>query len=68
MKKLILFTFLFAALVSCKNKETKIGQETANEPEKSIQQQIAVAHGLNNFTDVEEIQFTFNVKVQDSLK
>ena len=68
MKKLILFTFLFAALVSCKNKETKIGQETANEPEKSIQQQIAVAHGLNNFADVEEIQFTFNVKVQDSLR
>ncbi|UBZ05772.1 hypothetical protein LDL76_10360 [Salegentibacter mishustinae] len=68
MKKLILFTFLFAALVSCKNKETKIGQETATEPEKSIPQQIAVAHGLNNFTDVEEIQFTFNVKVQDSLR
>ena len=68
MKKLILFTFLFAALTSCKNEETKIGKETAAEPEKSIQQQIAVAHGLNNFTDVEEIQFTFNVKVQDSLR
>lgn len=68
MKKLILFTFLFTALISCKNNETKIGQETEAEAEKSIEEQIAMAHGLNNFEDVEEIQFTFNVKVQDTLR
>ncbi|SKB66674.1 hypothetical protein SAMN05660776_2391 [Salegentibacter holothuriorum] len=70
MKKLILFTFLFTALISCKNNEnkTEVGQEVAVEAEKSIPEQIAVAHGLNNFDAVEEIQFTFNVKVQDSIR
>ncbi|MBZ9630706.1 hypothetical protein LB465_07930 [Salegentibacter sp. LM13S] len=68
MKKLLLFTFLFSALISCKNNETKIGKEVETEAEKSIEQQIAEAHGLNNFDEVEEIQFTFNVRVQDSIR
>lgn len=68
MKKLLLFTFLFSAFISCKNNETKIGQEVETEAEKSIAQQIAEAHGLNNFDEVEEIQFTFNVRVEDSLR
>ncbi len=68
MKKLLLVTFLFSAFISCKNNETKIGQEVDTEAEKSIEQQIAEAHGLNNFEEVKEIQFTFNVKVGDSLR
>jgi len=68
MKKLLLFTFLFSALISCKNNDTKVGKEVETEDEKSIAHQIAEAHGLNNFSEVEEIQFTFNVKVQDSVR
>ncbi|MBI6115776.1 hypothetical protein [Salegentibacter maritimus] len=69
MKKLIFISFLVIGLTACKNnKETKIGQETTEEAQKSIEEQIAVAHGLNNFDAVEEIRFTFNVKVQDSLR
>ncbi|WP_037315282.1 hypothetical protein [Salegentibacter sp. Hel_I_6] len=68
MKKLLLFTFLFSVLISCKNNETKIGEKVETEDAKSIEQQIAEAHGLNNFDEVEEIQFTFNVKVQDSVR
>ncbi|PRX45818.1 hypothetical protein [Salegentibacter salegens] len=68
MKKLLFFTFLISALISCKNNETNIGKETAAETDRSIEQQIAEAHGLNNFAEVEEIQFTFNVKVEDSLR
>ncbi|MBZ9728865.1 hypothetical protein LB467_04135 [Salegentibacter sp. JZCK2] len=68
MKKILLFTFLISALISCKNNETEVGKEVDNEADKSIQQQIAEAHGLNNFEEVEEIQFTFNVRVEDSIR
>jgi hypothetical protein len=57
-----------ATLISCKNKETEIGKETSAEPVKTVPEQIAVAHGLKNFDDVKEIQFTFNVRVGDSIR
>lgn len=70
MKKLLLLTFLISGLISCKNEESKneVGEENVAEENMSIEQQIAEAHGLNNFDEVEEIQFTFNVKVEDSLR
>lgn len=70
MKKIVLLTFFSLALISCKNNETNIVKEdvVAEEESKSIPQQIAEAHGLNNFDSVKEIKFTFNVKVEDSLR
>lgn len=69
MKKLLLLSFISIGLLSCKNKEKKDGMDL-NEANatKKIEQQIAEAHGINNFKDVKEIQFTFNVKSDDSLR
>lgn len=71
MKKLLpVLVLLFTVHISCKNEErsSEIGEENVAEEKMSIQQQIAEAHGLNNFDEVKEIQFTFNVKVEDSVR
>jgi len=69
MKKLLLLSFISISLLSCKNKENQNETEADTAGENTeIQRQIAEAHGLNNFDDVKEIQFTFNVKVEDSLR
>lgn len=65
-----LYTFLAAtlliALTGCKDgPETK---PTANEKELAVVEKIAQAHGLENFEDVTELRYTFNVKVNDSLR
>lgn len=65
MKNFLLPSILFFVLLSCKNKEDET--EVA-EVDISIQEQIAIAHGIKNFEEVEEIRFTFNVKVEDSLR
>ncbi|SHF46911.1 hypothetical protein SAMN05444483_101227 [Salegentibacter echinorum] len=69
MKKLLLLSFLSIGLLSCKNNKKAEGMDLdgAN-ASKKIEQQIAEAHGLNNFKNVKEIQFTFNVKSDDSLR
>jgi len=70
MKKL-LFLFSFTALLaSCKN-ETKLEADTEtaqSEENLTTGQKIANANGFENFNDVEEIDFTFNVKVNDTVK
>jgi len=70
MKK-ILFLFAFTALLSsCKN-ETKSEEnsETAKSEENlTTSQKIANANGLENFEKVEELDFTFNVKVNDTVR
>ncbi|MGY5847927.1 hypothetical protein ACW6QP_10960 [Salegentibacter sp. HM20] len=71
MKKIIFF-LLALSIISCKEtkKESPVVSETEFEvqEENSIGRQIAEAHGFNNFENVEEINFTFNVKVGDSLR
>jgi hypothetical protein len=57
MKKLIYITFIGLSFISCKQKsETK-------QPEKkiSVAEKIANAHGFENWKQVSQIQFTFNV-------
>lgn len=70
MKNILLFSFLITVLISCKNEKTnlEIGPETVVDSNMSIEQQIAEAHGLNNFDKIEEIKFTFNVKIEDSVR
>ncbi len=64
-KALLLLSILF--IISCKNeKKSEISSE--ENKEESIAQQIARAHGFENFKDIEEIKFTFNVKVGDSVR
>lgn len=67
MKKLLLLAFFPVFFISCNN-DKRSGDTSSKSSEKETHLQIANAHGLDKFDDVEEIKFTFNVKVQDSLR
>lgn len=66
MKKIILLLSIFS-LLSCKNEKTE-QTEPEDDLEISKAREIADAHGFENFKDVKEIKFTFNVKVNDSVR
>lgn len=69
MKKLLLFTCIGLCLISCKeNSRSEKTTENKAKDSLEIQDKIAQANGLKNFDDVREIDFTFNVKVNDSVK
>lgn len=55
MKKLIYITFIVCVFVSCKQKT----EENIVEPELSIAEKIANAHGFENWKNVSEISFNF---------
>lgn len=57
MKNLIYITFIALLFISCKQKE----ETKTVEPQLSIAEKIANAHGFDNWKNVAEIQFTFNV-------
>ena len=59
MKKILLLLVLATSLIGCKN-----------EPEKeiTITHKIAEANGLKSFDGVKELQYTFNVRVNDTLR
>ena len=57
MKKFILL-LVIALLTSCAHKQE----------DQTIVQKIAEANGIENFDDVEELRYTFNVKVNDTLR
>lgn len=66
MKKLLPLCLLFLIITSCKNEAE---QETvAEEQELTVIDKIARAHGIENFDDVEKLNYTFNVRVNDSLR
>ncbi len=66
MKKIVYVSLLGLALIACKNeKEQEAVVEDAN---TKAYQKIAEANGLEDFGDVSKIGFTFNVKVNDSLR
>lgn len=66
MKKIVYVALLGLALIACKNeKEQEAVVEDAN---TKAYQKIAEANGLEDFGDVSKIGFTFNVKVNDSLR
>lgn len=65
-----LYTFLAAAIIigltGCKNEPEKKASEPVEEP--TIVEKIARANGLDNFDAIRELSYTFNVKVNDSLR
>lgn len=70
MKKFLTLCVLIAGLSACKN-QTKNTEDTSTQKKAEnleIQQQIAQANGLEEFKDVQEIKFTFNVKSGDSIR
>ncbi|MFN4764505.1 hypothetical protein ACKGJN_15350 [Gillisia sp. Q332] len=69
MKKILTLLALLIFIVSCKNDPEK-AETTQNESafEEPITKEIAYANGFKNFKDVNQINFTFNVKVNDTLR
>ena len=69
MKKLLFCLLCSLFLFGCKNEEKKVTIEDnpgrSNDP---LTTQIAFANGFKNFEDVKQLNFTFNVKVNDSLR
>ncbi|MDC7995865.1 hypothetical protein [Altibacter sp. HG106] len=62
MKIFSAFLLTFLVLLSCKNETTQIEtNEAPADPAEEAAMQIAQAHGLNNWEEVTEISFTFNV-------
>lgn len=60
MKK-ILILLVIGSFLGCKHKGTSEGNN-------SIAENIAQAHGLEDFEKIRQISFTFNVRVDDSLR
>lgn len=68
MKKIYLFLAISLTLTSCKNENTpaaSVDSETTKDP---LTTEIALANGYSNFENVEQLNFTFNVKVNDTLR
>lgn len=60
---------LLAILISCntenKKQDSKIDSKSKENPEHTIAEKIAHAHGYEHWKNVNEIEFTFNVDVDD---
>ena len=72
MKKISLLFLAVTLLMSCKNDQNS--QETVNngstEPREEMtpQKEIAMANGLKEFDNIENLEFKFNVEVNDTLR
>lgn len=64
MKKISFLFFLAITLCSCNQKNNTADSEK----DSNLPQEIANAHGLESFEGIEELNFTFNVKVQDTVR
>ena len=67
MKKLFLLTFISAFLFSCNN-EKKKEESVAEDQDMEVYEKIAMANGFEEFDSINKIEFTFNVKVNDTLR
>lgn len=75
MKKFYFLTLLTLLIIGCKNdaKDESANQDqaatsAASSADESITKQIAMANGYENFKDVKQLNFTFNVKVNDTVR
>ncbi len=70
MKKLILFVTCSILLTGCKNENNtaQVSEEESTATGDPLTTQIAIANGFENFEDVKQLNFTFNVKVNDTLR
>lgn len=69
MKKFILFLICTSFLVSCKNDaDSSSASKDSARTDDPITTKIAMANGYENFQDVKQLNFTFNVKANDTLR
>lgn len=68
MKKFFGSFLLLMIFLSCKNDFRELDRDAALEKEKSsILADIATANGLEHFSQVRELNYTFNVEIKDSM-
>src|SRR5680860_483534 len=69
MKRSLSLCLVLLLLAGCKNEPEKTAvSETTASNEESITTKIAYANGLENFEKVNQLNFTFNVKVNDTVR
>ena len=69
MKKFLFLCLILLLFAGCKNTtEKSSSSETPASTEDSITKKIADENGFENFDKVNQINFTFNVKVNDTLR
>jgi hypothetical protein len=66
MKRTILLCFIAISILSCKDEKESKNVAEAKEPE--VYKKIAIANGFKEFDSISKIKFTFNVKVNDTLR
>ncbi|MDR5591858.1 hypothetical protein [Christiangramia sp. SM2212] len=67
MKKLLFLAVMSVLMISC-NEKKKEQEKIEKDPNLEIHEKIAMANGFEKFDSVSKIKFTFNVKVNDSLR
>lgn len=70
MKKITLLLISLFILTGCKNnsENTSTQVEEPQEIERSLNEEVAYAHGFEEFENVKQINFTFNVRVNDTVR
>lgn len=67
MKKLLLTFLAGIALISC-NEDRKKEVTPEENPNLEVHEKIAMVNGFKEFDSIKKIKFTFNVKVNDSIR
>ncbi|WP_298246252.1 hypothetical protein [uncultured Christiangramia sp.] len=67
MKKLLLTFLAGIALISC-NEDKKKEVTPEENPNLEVHEKIAMVNGFKEFDSIKKIKFTFNVKVNDSIR
>lgn len=67
MKKLVFLMIMGAIMISCNDKK-KEQEEISENPNLEVHEKIAMANGFEEFDSISKIKFTFNVKVNDTLR
>lgn len=69
MKNILIIALLSLMVLSCKTEtEQKVDKSEISETNLNMNQKIANANGLKAFDSISQINFTFNVKINDTLR
>lgn len=68
MKTFLPLAFILLLLSGCKDESRTDTSVESSTTDDVVTTRIALANGFNNFEDVQQLNFTFNVKVNDTLR
>ncbi|SDS60726.1 hypothetical protein [Gramella sp. MAR_2010_147] len=67
MKKLVFVAIMSVLMISC-NENKKEQEKIKKDPNLEVHEKIAMANGFENFDSISKLKFTFNVKVNDTIR